>query len=98
MGDLGFTQESALQLNRALLYWTAWMLLRLACLAGLTVLVFVWRECFVSSVRQPALPHGMERPDLHSPPETSRPRFALLPLIRIALTTRRRAGPPPRRG
>jgi hypothetical protein len=93
MGDPGLTPEAALQFNQALLYWTAWMLLGFACLAGLTVLVFVWRECFGSSPRQPVLPRSMNSPAPHPLPETVGPRFALLPLIRIALTTRRRAAP-----
>ena len=95
MGDPGLTSEAALHLNQALLYWMAVLFLGLACLAGLTVLVFVWRECFGSSARHPVLPHGMDSPGLHRPQETLRPRFALLSVIRIALTTHRRAAPLP---
>jgi len=57
MGDPGLTSEAALQLNQALLYWMAVLLLGLACLAGLTSLVFVWRECF----RSPAPPKSFGR-------------------------------------
>jgi hypothetical protein len=89
----GLTPEAALQLNQVLLYWMAWMFLGLACLAALTILILIWRECFHSPTRRPALPRSMNSPAPHPPPETLRPRFALLPLIRIALTTRRRVAP-----
>ncbi len=95
MGDPGLKPEAALQLNQVLLYWMAVIFLGLACLAGPTSLVFMWRECFGSSVRWPALPRSMDSSLAHAPPETSRPQFALLPLIRIALTTHRRAAPLP---
>ena len=48
MGEPGLTSEAALQINQALLFWMAAILFGLACLAGLTALAFVWRECFRS--------------------------------------------------
>lgn len=95
MGDPGLTPQAALQLNQALLYWVVLTFAGLACLAALTVLIFMWRECFCSASRQPVLPRSMNSPAPHPLPETVRPRFGLLPLLRIALTPRRRAAPLP---
>lgn len=47
MGEPGLSAEVALQINQTLLFWVAAIFFGLACLAGLTALVFVWRECFV---------------------------------------------------
>lgn len=93
MPPSGISPESLLQLYPTLLLWIAWIFIGFAWLAGVTSLVFVWRECFCSAIRQPVLPRSMDCPAPHPPPETVRPRFALLPLIRIVLTAHRRAAP-----
>lgn len=82
--------NSLLQIHQTQLLWIAWVFISFARLADLTFLVFLWNECFRSPRRRPVLPRSMDSPAPHPPPETVRPRFALLPLIRIVLTTHRR--------
>jgi len=92
MGDPGLTPEVALQLTQALLYWMAALLLGLACLAALTALVFVWRECFRPIVTRLPVQRNDQSSLPHPVPEPIEPGLALLPVLRIALTTRAGAG------
>ena len=62
MGELGLTSEAALQVNQTLLFCMAAIFLGLACLAALTVLVFVWRECFRSTAPLKTDPAGPPQP------------------------------------
>ncbi len=90
MPNASLGPDSLLQTYQTLLLWIAWIFIGFAWMAGLTFLVFLWNECFRSRRRRPALPRSMESLAPHLAPEAARPRFALLPLIQIVLTTHRR--------
>ncbi len=95
MQPAGVSPDSMLQLYQTLLLWIAWIFIGFAWLGGLTFLVFLWNEWFRTPSRRRVLPRSMDSLAPHLAPEAARPRFALLPLVRIVLTTHRRRAPLP---
>ncbi len=91
----GISPEFLLQIYQTLLLWIAWIFIGFACLGGLTFVVFLWNEFLRSPSRRRVLPRSIDSFAPHLAPEAARPRFALLPLVRIVLTTHRRRAPLP---
>ncbi len=71
------------------LYVVAWILLGLSSIAGLISLVFMWHESCRPAGREPYPLWSRTSIAPHSPPQTSRPRFVMVPLTQIVLTAPR---------